>query len=62
VRPFQENERRLIPILHRSTLLLAGIHWVRWIGAEGRVFEHWPRVWRRIDEILADLDSLAALR
>ena len=57
-RPLAEGERRLVPLLHESSLVLSGIHWLRWLYLDNRQFEAWSQVERRIDEILEDLEHL----
>jgi Ser/Thr protein kinase RdoA (MazF antagonist) len=51
VRPLTDDERRLIPILHRSQTLLAGINWIEWVYIEQRRFADPAAVERRITDI-----------
>jgi len=52
-RPLSAEERRAVTVFDRSTTLLSGMNWLRWIYLEGRVFDDRRRVEARLDEILA---------
>ena len=57
VRPLSDSERRLIPILDRSNLLLSGLQWVRRIVEEppldpdGRIVARLGRIVRRLSSL-----------
>ena len=59
VRPLSKNERRLILAFDRSSVLMSGMNWLKWIYVEGREFADTRAVLARIDEILWRLKHLA---
>jgi homoserine kinase type II len=52
IRPLSPSERQLIDIFDRSTIVLSGLNWIRWIALERRQFDEPDRVLARMDEIL----------
>jgi Ser/Thr protein kinase RdoA (MazF antagonist) len=55
LRPLSPDELVLVDAYDRSTVLLSGMNWVRWIAVEGRQFDDVERVWKRLDEIILRL-------
>ena len=55
VRRLDAAERRLIPLLHATGVVLGLDHWIRWTWADGRVFADLERACSRIDGLLAEL-------
>jgi Ser/Thr protein kinase RdoA (MazF antagonist) len=51
VRRLTDNERRLIPVLDVSQILLAGINWIEWVYTERRYFPDPAAVEKRITDI-----------
>ncbi len=56
VRPLSAAEQVLVDAYDRSGVLLAGINWIDWIYAQGRTFEDWNNVRKRMEMILAGLE------
>lgn len=54
VAPLTPDQRVLLPVLDRSSLLLSAMNWVRWIYVEQRRFP-WPTVHLRLEAILQRL-------
>ena len=59
VRTLSESELQLVEAFDRSTVLLAGMNWLRWIYVEGRQFADRNKVLIRLDRILQRLGHLA---
>jgi len=55
VRPLSTDDRWLIEVFARSSTLLAGMNWLKWICVDGREFDDRQRVLGRIYEIIARL-------
>ncbi len=55
VRRLSENELVLVEAYDRSTVLLSGLNWVRWIAVERREFADDERVFERMDHIFMRL-------
>ncbi|MEQ8789646.1 MAG: phosphotransferase [Pirellulaceae bacterium] len=53
IRPLSKDERLAVTVFDRSTMLLSGMNWLRWIYLDGRSFDDRRRVEARLDEILA---------
>jgi homoserine kinase type II len=60
IRPLMPNERSLIPIFDRSSVLMSGMNWLQWLLIDGRQFEDLPRVYERLDEIVERLREVPA--
>lgn len=58
-RPLSLDERAMINVFDRSSVLLAGMNWLRWLFVERRWFEDPRRVASRLDAILVRLRCLA---
>ncbi len=54
-RRLDSTELHLLDVFVRTTALLSGMNWLRWMYLENRVFEHYDRVLQRIDDNLGDL-------
>lgn len=57
LRPLSANERTLLPAFKRSTGLLSGLNWIRWIAVARRRFDDPDRVLSRLTEWLDQLGS-----
>lgn len=55
VRELEPTERRLVPLLHATGVVLGLDHWLRWTWADGRLFADLDRACSRIDALLAEL-------
>jgi len=53
-RPLSAAECRLIPVLHRSGILLSGATWLEWLGPRQRFDPDDPRVMARLRELVAN--------
>ena len=61
VRPLSPVERRALPLLHASTVVLGLDNWFRWVLDEGKSFPV-PAALERVDRMLSDLpDALREL-
>ena len=60
VRELDPAERRLLPLLHATGVVLGLDHWLRWTWADGRVFADLDRACSRIDSLLAELPVAVA--
>lgn len=60
LRPLSSEERRLIPVLDRSGVLLSGATWLNWLTVERRVFDEVSRVETRLHDIARSLQFLTA--
>ena len=60
VRPLSPDEHRAVRVFDRSTVLLSGMNWLRWIALDGRTFDDRPRVLERLDENLSRMERLAS--
>jgi homoserine kinase type II len=58
IRPLSADERRAVRVFDRSTTLLSGMSWLRWICLDGRTFDDRARVLARLDENLARFERL----
>ena len=58
VSPLSSTERRLLRAFDRSSVLLSGMNWLRWICFEGRRFDDSQAVLLRLDDILQRLSKL----
>jgi Ser/Thr protein kinase RdoA (MazF antagonist) len=56
VRPLTAEERRLVRAFDRSSTLLAGMNWLRWIYLEGRHFEDMAAITDRLEKICQRLE------
>jgi Ser/Thr protein kinase RdoA (MazF antagonist) len=61
VRPFAASEPSMIGVFHKTTVLLSGMNWLRWIYLEQRTFEEPERVLARLDDNLEDMGYLRIL-
>jgi hypothetical protein len=61
VRPFDASEPSMIGVFHKTTVLLSGMNWLRWIYLEQRTFEEPDRVLARLDGNLEDVGHLRIL-
>lgn len=59
VRPLGGPERILLRCFDRSTVLMAGLNWLKWVYSDQREFDDPRAVVRRIDEILVRLEHAA---
>ncbi|MBX3413459.1 MAG: phosphotransferase [Pirellulales bacterium] len=59
VRPLSHDESELVAAYDASGVLLAGVHWLRWLYVEGQTFDDRPRVLARLDHFLGRLTRLA---
>ena len=59
VRPLTDDERNLVGVYDRSSVLLSGTYWIRWIFVDEIEFPDLPKVELRMDEWLARLRHLA---
>ncbi|MFO0904168.1 MAG: phosphotransferase [Pirellulales bacterium] len=59
VRPLTDDERSLVAVYDRSSVLLSGTYWIRWIFVDGIEFPDLQKVELRMDEWLARLRHLA---
>jgi Ser/Thr protein kinase RdoA (MazF antagonist) len=57
VRPLTEVERRLVPALDRSGVVLGLANWLRWLYVDGREFEDRLAVARRMAELVMRTES-----
>ena len=57
IRPLDQTERELVDALDASTVLLAGLNWLKWIYIDGREFEDWKGVRNRLDTIIGRFDN-----
>ncbi len=57
VAPLGPDEARLAQWFDRCGVLLGGLHWVRWIYQEGRTFDDYGAVARRLAALLVRLPS-----
>ncbi len=57
-RPLSSGEIELVHAFDCSTVLMAGMNWLRWIYVDGRRFDDHEKVVVRIDETLARLEHL----
>jgi len=60
VRPLDDRERRLVPFLHATAVVLGLDNWLRWTLDERRHFADPARVVARIDRLLAELEDAIA--
>lgn len=60
VRPLSANEALLVTAFDRASVLLSGIHWLRWSFVEERRFDDPEAVLGRVDQILGRLEHLAS--
>lgn len=60
LRPLGGHERLLLASFDRSTVLMAGLNWLKWVYLDQREFADPPAVIRRIDEILDRLSHATA--
>jgi Ser/Thr protein kinase RdoA (MazF antagonist) len=58
VRPLASAERRLIPWLHATGVILGLDNWFRWTLEEGRTFPDAPRMHKRITRLVAALRAM----
>lgn len=61
VRPLPAEERRLVPWLHATGVILGLDNWFRWVLAESREFLRPAQVLSRIDRLLAQLPAAASM-
>jgi Ser/Thr protein kinase RdoA (MazF antagonist) len=52
-RPLSVDERGLIEVFDRSSLLMSGMNWLVWLLIDRRQFDEPARVYDRLDELLA---------
>lgn len=57
-RELDPNEFQLLDVFVRTSTLLSGMNWLRWMYLENRDFEHYGRVLHRIDDNLRDMRRL----
>ena len=57
-RGLDHTELYLLEIFVRTTALLSGMNWLRWIYLENRVFEHPGRILHRIDDNLREISRI----
>ena len=60
MRPLDDRERRLVPFLHATAVVLGLDNWFRWTLDERRHFADPARVVARIDRLLAELEDAIA--
>jgi homoserine kinase type II len=58
IRPLTSAERQLIPVFDRSSVLLSGMNWLRWIYIEGRTFADTEAVKTRLATIVGRMRHL----
>lgn len=57
IRPLSDLEQRLIDVFHRSGVLLGALNWAAWVCLDRRVFENPQAVLRRLDALLAQMET-----
>ncbi len=60
VQPLSEDEKKIIPWLHESGLVLGGLNWLKWNFVHRIGFPHPEAVLRRMQEVSRQLLSLAS--
>jgi homoserine kinase type II len=58
IRPLDERERSLVRVFDRTTVLLSGMNWLRWLYVEPRRFDNPERILRRLDTLIERLTRL----
>ncbi|MDA1050785.1 MAG: phosphotransferase [Planctomycetota bacterium] len=58
LRHLSADDLMLVDAYDRSTVLLSGMNWARWIAVEGRKFDDHKRVWERMDEIIGRMHHI----
>jgi len=59
--PLSDDERALIPVFDRSSVVLSGMNWLRWLLLERREFADRQCVLRRLDTIIARMAAMQQL-
>lgn len=59
VRPLRDEERLLVPVLDRATLLLGAMNWLGWWYLQRRPLSDWSQGLARLDQILERLKPLS---
>jgi len=57
VRPLNADERRLVPLLDRTGVLIGITNWLRWLYFDGRVYDDRPAVARRLAALVTRAES-----
>jgi Ser/Thr protein kinase RdoA (MazF antagonist) len=57
--PLDTAERQLLQLFDQTTVLLSGIHWLKWLVLEQRDFGDLERIYRRLDELIERMGHLA---
>ena len=60
LRPLGDEQLQLVACFDRTTVLMAGLNWLKSVYLDQRKFDDPPAVIRRIDEILQRLSYAAA--
>jgi homoserine kinase type II len=62
IRPLSAAEETLVDVYDKSTVLLSGMNWLRWIFLEGRRFDRLKIIANRLEAIAVRLERLAQSR